>query len=103
LNKTEQEVRSKYEKQGYDVIHVGIPDFILLKDGHIEFIEVKTAADLLRESQMRAVALLKKHGFEVRVERVPMVQNSALLAEWTKTNHATPAQAKLEGGKLVEM
>lgn len=86
MNETEKNLYRKYEEQGYDVIHTGVPDLILLKDGKIEFIEIKAAADLLRESQMRAVALLEKHGFEVRVERVPDVKPSSLLKEW-RENH----------------
>jgi len=93
MNASEDLIREKYENQGYDVIHVGVPDFILLKDGEIEFVEVKTATDLLRESQLRAIALLEKHGFEVRVERLPIVHKSALSAEWIKTHQPTLGQA----------
>lgn len=91
MNDNERKIYEKYKNQGYDVIHVGVPDFILLKDGEIEFVEVKTASDLLRETQMRAIALLEKHGFKVRVERITTVQKSALLGEWIK-NYTIPAQ-----------
>ena len=94
MNDNERKISEKYEAQGYDVIHVGVPDFILLKDGEIEFVEVKTAVDGLRESQIRTIALLEKHGFTVKIERVPTVQKSALLAEWIKTSQANPAHSR---------
>jgi len=84
LNEIEREVRRRYEEQGYDVIHVGVPDFILLKDGQIEFIEVKYSADGFRESQQRAFSLLRKHGFKVTVERIPEVYPSPLFKEFSE-------------------
>ena len=67
-------VQDKYEKQGYDVIHNGAPDLILLKDGKIEFVEVKMSNNRhLSEDQKRAMKLLKKHGFAARVETVPKI------------------------------
>lgn len=90
MNDNERKIFERYEAQGYDVIHTGVPDLILLKDGEIEFVEVKTAADGLRESQIRAIALLEKHGFKFRVERIPDVKPSSLLQEW-RENH-TPNQ-----------
>jgi len=92
MNESEEKIRLKYEAQGYNIIHKGVPDFILLKDGKIEFVEVKAATDPLRESQIRAVALLRKHGFEVRVERIPDVKPSSLLQEWREKH--TPPQTR---------
>ena len=66
----EYTVKEAYEDHGYDVIHTGVPDLILLKDGKIEFVEVKTAKDKLRDNQIRALELLRKHGFEARVESI---------------------------------
>lgn len=79
MNETEKTLYCKYEEQGYDVIHIGVPDFILLKDSKIEFIEVKATTDLLRESQIRAIALLKKHGFEVKIKRISDLNPSSLI------------------------
>jgi len=84
MNKSEETIRHRYEAQGYDIVQVGIPDLILLKDGKIEFVEVKYDLDTLSESQRRAFKLLRKHGFIVRVERVPKVNRSSLLEEWNK-------------------
>lgn len=66
----ERLTQQKYEEQGYDVIHTGVPDLLLLKDGKIEFVEVKTPKDKLQDSQKRAIKILEKHGFGVRVERI---------------------------------
>ena len=93
MNDNERKIYEKYEEQGYDVIHTGVPDLILLKDGEIQFVEIKNAADPLRKSQMRSIAILRKHGIKARVERIPTVQKSALLAEWTKTNQTMPRLA----------
>lgn len=84
MNETEKIIRAKYEAQGYDVIHVGVPDFILLKDGEIEFVEVKSKGGILNLRQHRAHAILKKHRFNVRVERIPVIKRSPLKEEWEK-------------------
>ena len=59
-----------YKNAGYDVISVGAPDFILLKNGRIEFVEIKTETDRPSEAQKRAIKLLKKHGFTARSEMI---------------------------------
>ena len=71
MNDSEQSVYRKYENLGYDVIQYGIPDLILLKNGKIEFVEVKTDSGYgLNKNQIRTINLLKKHGIEARVETV---------------------------------
>lgn len=110
MNDNERKICEKYEAQGYNVIHVGVPDFILLKDGEIEFVEVKAAADRLRESQLRAIALLEKHGFSVRVERVPKIHRSSLLQDWRENqtpnqsppDHTRPVQTTPSQSKPVQ-
>ncbi len=67
---SEQIIYDKYESQGYDVIKAGAPDLILLKDGKISFVEVKSEFDKLSEPQGRAFKLLQKHGFDTKVETV---------------------------------
>ena len=47
-------MKAIYEKKGFDVIHNGAPDLILLKDGHIQFIEIKSGNDKLKEEQKNA-------------------------------------------------
>ena len=63
-------MRLVYEDEGYDVINDGAPDFILLKNGRIEFVEIKCNSDTLKENQKRAINLLKKHGFTARKEEI---------------------------------
>lgn len=65
-----------YKQRGYDVIRVGKPDLILLKDNQIEFVEVKTKNDKLTRNQKRAFKLLERHGFEPRVEKVSRIENT---------------------------
>lgn len=76
----EQIAFDKFESEGYDVIKAGAPDLILLKDGKIVFIEVKSEIDKLSEPQERAFKLLKEHGFEVRVETVTPMRGQTYLA-----------------------
>ena len=63
-------MRLVYEDEGYDVINDGAPDFILLKNGRIEFVEIKCNNDTLKENQKRAIGLLRKHGFTARKEEI---------------------------------
>ena len=56
-NWSENIVIEKYKSLGYDVISIGKPDLILLKDGEIEFVEVKTGKDKLQENQRVALDL----------------------------------------------
>ena len=71
MKKHELVIYEKYKDLGYDVIKEGIPDLILLKDGKIEFVEVKSETDYLRPNQIDAINLLNKHGITVTVERIP--------------------------------
>ena len=115
MNEIEKMIKEKYENEGYDVIHVGVPDFICLRKqtnpvqtvpdqtvpfhaipaqtrpihtrplhSQILFVEVKYGKDELRDTQKRAISLLKKHGFDVKIERVPIVQESSLKKEFLK-------------------
>lgn len=62
-----------YKEEGYDVIHLhGVIDLLLLKDGKIEFVEIKAMRDRLNKNQKEAIKTLKKHGVDVRVERVTL-------------------------------
>ena len=70
MNERECIVYDKYEALGYDIIRAGIPDLILLKDEKIKFIEVKSEVHKISEDQERAIELLEKHGFSVKIERV---------------------------------
>lgn len=68
MNESERIIFDEYESQGFDVIHIGVPDLILLKDGKISFVEIKTGHDKLRKAQVIAIDLLEKHGFKVKIE-----------------------------------
>ena len=70
MNLSEEAVRNDLESQGYDVIHTGVPDFLLLKGGNIKFVEVKGGYNPLSSNQERAIDLLRKHGLEVHVKRL---------------------------------
>lgn len=76
MNKREEMTRARYEAKGYEVIKAGLPDLVLLKDGQISFVEVKSDVDKFLKSQIRAIGLLKKHGFNVAVERVTILFGS---------------------------
>lgn len=67
LPSTERPFRQKYEEEGYDIIHKGIPDFILLKKGELRFVEVKSKGDQLNPFQRRAIKLLRKHKIKTEV------------------------------------
>ena len=82
MNKNENKIFEKYEKLGYDVIKDGLPDLVILKDGKLEFVEVKFKFDVLNPNQRRAFRLLKKHKIVVRLERVAEIHNSPLLKRW---------------------
>lgn len=90
MNHNEQKIFNKYTKLGYDVIKDGLPDMILLKDGTVEFVEVKYFRSELNPMQKRAFKLLKKHRKKVRVERVPKIRIGSV------------AQ-RIIGGKIFEM
>jgi len=77
MKDNELKIYKKYVHLGYDVIQSGIPDLILLKDGKIKFVEVKTDINSdLNENQIRAFKLLQKHGIEVRVEIIKRFKQS---------------------------
>ena len=70
MNETETIMFQKYKDMGYDVIHHGIPDFVLLKDHEIKFREIKGRCPNLSDSQKQAIKLLQEHGFDVKVDTV---------------------------------
>ena len=69
-------MKAIYESQGYDVIHNGAPDLILLKDGEIQFVEIKCKNDKLKDEQKHAIELLKKHGITARKETIGCHKNN---------------------------
>jgi hypothetical protein len=84
MNPNEKKIFEKYERLGYEVIKDGLPDLVILKNGKLEFVEVKYKFDRLNPNQQRAFALLKKHRIPVRMERVAEIRTSQLLEKWRK-------------------
>ena len=82
MNCNEKKIVDKYEQLGFDVIKDGLPDLVILKDGKLEFVEVKYKFDFLNPMQERAFTLLKKHGIPVHLERVAQINHSPLLEKW---------------------
>lgn len=69
MNDGEKLVAQKYTELGYKIIRKGMPDFLLIKDGAISFIEVKhSTEDKLSKDQARVHSILKDEGFDVKVE-----------------------------------
>jgi len=68
MNHNEEAIGNMYKSLGYDLIHTGIPDLICLKGGKILFIEIKNKGDYLSKNQARAIRLLEKHKFDVKIE-----------------------------------
>lgn len=68
MNDAEQKIFRKYQALGYDIIHVGVPDFLLLRNGEIKFIEVKSPKDHLSREQEQCIEVLEEHGFKVLIE-----------------------------------
>lgn len=98
MNWSERALKEKYESEGYDVIHTGIPDLILLKDGKIEFVEVKTDKDKLREHQKATLELLRKHGFEARVETIRALKISE---KWIPAKEQKCIMTQLANNELM--
>jgi len=75
MNKGEQLVADKYKGLGFEIVHFGVPDFLLLKEGKLSFVEVKSGEDWLSKNQIRTHEILLRHGFEVSVEVVHPVDS----------------------------
>ena len=60
-------VKKRFEADGFDVISSGIPDLILLKNGTIQFIEVKDGKDCVHVNQKKTMRTLLNHGFDVKI------------------------------------
>ncbi len=89
LQESEKEVAKKLIEEGWELIHKGVPDFIALRDGEIVFVEAKSKRDKLNPEQSRAFSLLKKHGYPVRVERVPYHRGEKRLRDFLSKHHIT--------------
>jgi len=66
-------IKKKMQDDGWIVVKLiktsmnGIPDILALKDGKIQFIEVKQKKGVLSEIQKYRINQLKEMGFDVRV------------------------------------
>lgn len=101
-DKHEDEVLEQLESDGWDVITVGFPDIIALKDGKLRFIEVKTGHRSLNKAQKKAHNTFKKHGVSVEVIRVggredrTSISVSELTAQELKKMRRQKADGELE-------
>jgi len=48
----------------------GFPDLMLIEDGRVRFVEIKTAGDSLRRNQLARMTQLKAAGFDIDIVRV---------------------------------
>jgi Holliday junction resolvase len=60
MHKSEQEIQTKLEQEGWTVYRNGWPDFAAEKDGVLRLVEVKTTDDL-STAQVLMRALLERH------------------------------------------
>lgn len=65
MNDLEASIKKEYERRGYDVISLGKPDLILLKNGTVSFVEVKGEKDSLSDNQLKAIEKIRKHKIRV--------------------------------------
>lgn len=67
MNAREAKVREELERDGWQVIRQGVPDFLAVKGSKLIAVEVKSPTDKLSTHQERAVGLLQQANIEVRV------------------------------------
>lgn len=67
-NDAEREVCMALEKDGWEVIKRGWPDFLAVRDGEIRFIEVKPdSRRKMKPQQKRVAKILARLGIEVEI------------------------------------
>ena len=64
MNEYEEYAKKKFELHGFDVIQIGKPDLIVMKDGKISFVDLKREHDKVSKHQNDAMCKLTKHGFD---------------------------------------
>lgn len=90
----------------------GYPDLMLLADGMVRFVEIKTAGDQLRRNQLLRIAQLREAGFDAGVTRIewtidPMQTYVVVDVETTggrgERHRVTEIGAvKVRGGEIVD-
>lgn len=63
----EAKFKVKAEERQWQVARAGWPDFLLIADGKAEFVEVKSALDLLSDGQVEMFTALERAGIRVKV------------------------------------
>jgi len=62
IHKPEKHFQIKFKKDGYKILRNGWPDFLLIKDSKISFVEVKGSSDKLRKPQIKMLKVLNHYG-----------------------------------------
>ena len=71
MNKNEKRYYNKLTKEGWKVAHAGWPDFIVIKNGKVRLIELKSGNDRLSTRQKEMHKLIKE-GMSIEVEVINM-------------------------------
>ena len=67
MQNAEKRLREQALREGYEVLHSGWPDFLLVKDGKAIFVEVKGRSNEIQENQFRLLKVLEGLGLYVRI------------------------------------
>lgn len=96
MTPAEQYIADLLERNGFDYVHSGWPDFIAVKDGKVQVIEVKTGQDEVRPNQAKCHAMLEQAGLLVNVLHI----SDETLAEY-KWQQEQKRKASLEASPEV--
>ncbi|MEL7312216.1 MAG: exonuclease domain-containing protein, partial [Pseudomonadota bacterium] len=98
--------------QSFSAYTKGYPDLMLIEDGKVAFVEVKTPGDQLRSHQLRQIIALNEVGFPtsvVKVEWVPNPQQAYVVVDVETTGGRASAHrvteigaVKIVNGKTVD-
>lgn len=70
MTPAEQHVRRALSTDGWQLLHTGWPDFLLVRGKEIAAVEVKTGSDHVRSNQLQVLRALKAAGIPVFVVRI---------------------------------
>ena len=56
--------------QNYQTTKDGFPDIVLIKDGHLKLVEVKSTGDVIRRNQLTRIKQLRSAGYDVDIARI---------------------------------
>lgn len=92
MNKNEQRIHDELQNQGYEVFRAGWPDLLVMKNGVVRLIELKTPLDKLSLAQVKLHDALKRGlGLTVEVMKIETVDkikwDKALARKISKSLH----------------